>query len=350
MPRQQATTSHHSLLGKVLDASRDLLSRFAGTWQSSSTKRTAYRLIDKYAIVFALVLFTLLLTILSPVFFSVENFYNIVRQVTVLGLLAIGETFVILTGEIDLSVGSLLAVTSVVTAKLLKAGVSIWLSVLIALLLGIILGLCTGVVITKLKAPSFIVSLAMMNIARGATLVITGGMQISMLPKAFRIIGRGYLWGIPIPVLLLLFVTLVAILITAKTRTGRYLYAIGGNRRAAYYCGVNPARYVVLAFAVSGLCCALGAVVDLSRIDAATAVSGEWYETQAISAVVIGGTYIFGGRGTILGTLIGVLFLGEIANSIVLLRVSLFYTQVFNGLVLIMALALDRLRRRLTSA
>jgi len=309
-----------------------------------------HRLIDRYAILIVLFAFTLLLSILSPVFFSIDNFYNIIRQVAVLGLLAIGETFVILTGEIDLSVGSLLAVTSVVTATMLKSGAPIWLCVFTALLLGVALGTITGTLTSALRAPSFIVSLAMMNVARGLTLVITRGMQISMLPKAFRFIGTGYILGVPVPIYILLLATLIAMLVTAKTRTGRYLYAIGGSRRTAFYCGIDTGRYVILAFAVSGLCSALGAVVDLSRIDAATAVSGEWYETQAISAVVIGGTYIFGGRGTILGTLIGVLFLGEIANSIILLKISLYYTQVFNGVVLLVALALDRLRRRVNAA
>jgi ribose/xylose/arabinose/galactoside ABC-type transport system permease subunit len=305
-----------------------------------------YKIIDKYAIVLIVIVFTIFLTIVSPVFFTLENFYNIIRQIAVLGFLSIGETFVILMGEIDLSVGSVLALSSVIIATLLKAGMPIWSSVGITLIIGGLIGALSGILISKLKAPSFIISLAMMSIAHGLTLVVTKGLQISFLPEKYGFIGGGYIWGTPTPMWILFFVAAVAIIVTSKTKTGRHIYAIGGNRRSAFYCGINVNKYIILVFCISGFCSAIGAIVDTSRINAATAVSGEGYELQAISAVIVGGTYIFGGKGTVLGTLIGVLFLGEITNSIVLLQVTVYYTQIFYGCILVLSIVLDALRRR----
>ncbi|WP_010306271.1 ribose ABC transporter permease [Kurthia senegalensis] len=301
-------------------------------------------LIQKLGPLFGLLLIVVIISIMSPSFLTANNIFNVLRQVSISALIAFGMTFVILTGGIDLSVGSTLALTGAVAAGLLSSGVDPIIAMAVALILGLILGAINGVIIAKGKVAPFIATLATMTIYRGATLVYMDGKPISGLGDhaSFQMFGKGYFLGIPVPVVTMVIAFFVLYFILRKTTFGRRVYAVGGNAEASRLSGINVNRITIAVYALTGMLAALAALILTSRLNSAQPTAGESYELDAIAAVVLGGTSLTGGRGWIVGTLIGALIIGVLNNGLNLIGVSSFYQQVVKGLVILFAVLLDR--------
>lgn len=291
-----------------------------------------------------LIVITILLTFLSDSFFTVNNLLNLLRQISINALIAFGMTFVVLTAGIDLSVGSLLALGSALTAGLLASGMDPLLAILLGLLIGLALGAVNGLIITKGKVAPFIATLATMTVFRGATLVYTDGKPITGLSDStvFEMIGRGYLFGIPFPIIIMLIVFLILLFVLKSTVFGRQVYAVGGNEEAAILSGIKTDRVKIWVYSLTGMLSVLAGIILTSRLNSAQPTAGNMYELDAIAAVVIGGTSLMGGRGRIVGTLIGALIIGVIGNGLNLLNVSSFYQQIVKGGVILLAVLLDR--------
>lgn len=296
-----------------------------------------------------LALFVLILTVsvINPSFLSVNNLLNLLRQVSANGFIAFGMTFVILTGGIDLSVGSTLALSSAFTAGMISNGMNPVLSVLTGLISGAMLGAINGMLISKGKMAPFIATLATMTIYRGSTLVFTNGNPITGLGDSFffSFIGRGYLFGVPFPVILMFLIFIILAVLLHRTAFGRKTYAIGGNEEAAYIAGVKIDKIKILIYAISGLMASISGMIITSRLNSAQPTAGQAYEMDAIAAVVLGGTSLSGGRGRIFGTLVGALIIGTLNNGLNLLGVSSFYQQIVKGIVIVVAVLLDRKRK-----
>lgn len=302
-------------------------------------------ILRSYGILIAFVLIVIVMTILSPVFLTVTNVLNTIRQSSIYGIMAIGMTFVILIGGIDLSVGSILALAGALAAGSVKAGMGLELTILIALAVGLGCGLVNGVLVTLGRITPFVVTLGMMSVARGLTLIYTKGYPISGFHTGFRFIGGGDLLAIPFPIVLFILTTVVAWIILTQTRLGRYTYAIGGNEETVKLSGINANLYKTIVFMISGITSAISALILTSRLNSAEPVAGQGYELDVIAAVVIGGTSLMGGRGSVWGTLIGALMIGVINNGMNLLGISPYFQLVVKGLIIMGAVLLDRLRQ-----
>ncbi|HVO38731.1 MAG TPA: ribose ABC transporter permease [Spirochaetia bacterium] len=302
-------------------------------------------ILRSYGILIAFVLIVIIMTILSPVFLTVTNVLNIIRQSSIYGIIAIGMTFVILTGGIDLSVGSILAIAGAIAAGSVKAGVGLGPTILIALGIGIGCGLVNGTLVTVGRITPFVVTLGMMSIARGLTLIYTRGYPISGFHPTFRYLGGGDLIAIPFPIIVFIVTTVLAWLVLTQTRLGRYTYAIGGNEETVKLSGINAGVYKTIVYMISGAASAISALILTSRLNSAEPVAGTGYELDVIAAVVIGGTSLMGGRGSVWGTLIGALLIGVINNGMNLLGISPYFQLVVKGIIIIGAVLLDRLRQ-----
>lgn len=298
--------------------------------------------------ILALIILMIFVSILNPAFLQSNNLLNLMRQLIINGFIALGMTFVILTGGIDLSVGSTLALTSAIFAGLLQNGMNTGLAILIALVLGLVLGLLNGILITKGKLAPFIVTLATMTIFRGLTLVYTDGRPIAG-PRdnfAFKFLGKGQFLGIPFQVILFILAFLVLWMILNKTVLGRKIYAVGGNEKASFISGINIDKVKIWVYVISSLMAVLSGLVLTSRLNSAQPTAGAAYEMDAIAAVVLGGTSMTGGSGSLTGTLIGILILGVLNNGLNLLGVSSFYQQIVKGIVILIAVLIDRKRNK----
>lgn len=309
--------------------------------------------LSRFQSLIALLVLCIVLSILTDKFFTAENGLNVLRQTAVNICIATGMTLVVLTAGIDLSVGSVLALCGAITAGLLKNGIAIpsvdlfiGFTLLGALLAGIIagalLGWFSGFTITKFKVPPFVATLAMLTIARGLTMLYTKGQPISNLGADFAMIGSGWFIGIPVPVWIAAVVVLLAAFITRKTKLGRYIYAIGGNETAARFSGINITKVKITVYALAGALAAMGGIIVTARLDSAQPNAGTGYELDAIAAVVIGGTSLSGGKGTVWGTVMGAIIIGVLNNGLVLLNVSPFWQQVVKGGVILLAVIIDK--------
>jgi ribose/xylose/arabinose/galactoside ABC-type transport system permease subunit len=286
-------------------------------------------------------------SILSPKFLTADNLLNIVRQTSIHGIMAVGMTFVILTAGIDLSVGSMAALAGLLCASLVHAGLPVVLVVAVTLLAGCLMGLVNGAIITLGRVTPFVVTLGTMSIARGLAHISTGGEPISGFGEGFRFLGKG-----EVPTAIFLLSVLAAAVVLKRTRLGRYTYAIGGNAQAARLSGIRVRFYTAAAYVICGLTSALSAVVLTARLNAAESLAGKDYELDVIASVVIGGTSLMGGRGSVWGTLLGALLIGTINNAMSLLNMNLlklssfsYYELVFKGVIIVAAVLLDRLGR-----
>lgn len=297
--------------------------------------------------VIALIILMAVITIINSNFLTANNLLNLLLQVTSNALIAFGMTFVILTGGIDLSVGSILALSSALTAGLLGAGMPVTLAILISLILGCILGMMNGLLISYGKLAPFIVTLATMTIFRGATLVYTNGNPITKGLSdtfLFQFLGQGYIVGIPFPVIIMFIVFIVLYVLLHKTAFGKSVYAIGGNEKAAYISGVKLNKVKIIIYSISGIMASISGLIITSRLSSAQPTAGASYEMDAIAAVVLGGTSLSGGKGRILGTLIGALIIGVLNNGLNIIGVSAFWQQVVKGVVILIAVLIDRFK------
>ncbi|MBZ5965060.1 ribose ABC transporter permease [Leuconostoc gelidum subsp. aenigmaticum] len=299
--------------------------------------------------VLALVVLALLTTAMNPSFLDPNNLLNLLRQVSINGLIAFGMTFVILTGGIDLSVGAILALTSALSAMMITSGVPTLIAMLVGIVIGGILGGVNGLIITKGGAAPFIASLATMTIFRGATYVFTNGNPIT--GKAmnnsfiFQFIGRGYFFGIPVPVILMMIAFIILYVLLHKMTFGRKTYALGGNEKAAFVSGIKVNITKTWIYVISGIMSSAAGMILISRLSSAQPDAGTGFEMDAIAAVVLGGTSLAGGRGRIFGTLIGALIIGTLNNGMNLIGISSFYQQIVKGIVIIIAVLLDRRKK-----
>ena len=300
-----------------------------------------WTLIRKYPVVFGFIVLVIVLSILSDSFFTISNFLNILRQASFQAILAFGMTIVIISGGIDLSVGSIFAFSAVILASILKTG-SVFLAILACLGVGAAFGLFNGFVIAKAKLQPFIVTLATMAIARSFTLLYTNGMPITGFDERFTYIGQGEVLTIPIPVIIMFIIFFLTWYILSKTKIGLYTYSIGGNEEAARLSGVTVDRYKMLIYMISGIYSAIGSMILTARLDSAQPTFGQGYELDAIAAVVLGGASLKGGKGTVLGTLFGALIIGTINNGLNLLNISPFFQQAIKGCVILAAVLLER--------
>ena len=302
---------------------------------------TVRRWISNYAIFVALALECLILSLVTKTFLTPSNLINVMRQNSFAAIIAAGMTFVILTGGIDLSVGSVVALAGVLSADALMHGWGFGGAILVGLLLGLAAGLVNGLVITKARVPPFVVTLAMMLAIRGAAYKYTDAHTISGLPPVFDWLNQGLSTAF---VMIAVFVASWVVLM--RTPFGRHVYAIGGNRDAAWLAGIRVNRVLLIVYALCGLTAGLAGVLVVARLNAGYPRAGELFELDAIAAVVVGGTSLFGGRGSIWGTLAGAFFIGVLNNGMNLYNVSSYDQMIVKGLVLLAAASLDRWRTK----
>jgi ribose transport system permease protein len=295
--------------------------------------------LSRYAIFVALAVECLVVGLSTDTFFTAANLSNVLRQNAFIAMLAAGMTFVILTGGIDLSVGSVVGLSGVVCADLLVRHVPLLPAIGVGLGVGAVSGVVNGLAVTRLRIPAFVVTLAMMLIVRGAAFKYTDARTITGLPEGFATLSGGTAAAIA-----MLSVFLLSWLVLVRTAFGRHVFAVGGNRQAAWLSGVRVARVELLVYAISGLAAGLAGVMVASRLSAGYPRAGEYYELDAIAAVVVGGTSLFGGRGSIWGTLAGAFFIGILNNALNLFQVSTYDQLIVKGAVLIVATSLDRWR------
>ncbi len=298
---------------------------------------------QKYGLIVAFAILCVVLSLLSPHFLTGPNILIILRQISINAILAIGVTFVILTGGIDLSLGSIVAITGVLAATFAHPDAHpLIVPLLIGVSGGILIGIFNGMVVTRFKVAPFIATLGMMTIARGGALIISGGRPVSNLTDSFNFIGGGVLFGCPLPILILAVVFLVSHFVLRNTTLGRYIYAVGGNEEAARASGINVTKTKITAYSICAGLAGLAGIMLAARTTTGQPNAGIAYELDAIAAVVIGGTSLTGGIGGVAGTLLGALIIGVINNGLDLLEVSSYYQQVVKGLIIIGAVILDR--------
>jgi inositol transport system permease protein len=322
--------------------------------QSEDTSLDFFGIVAKFAPLIFLVTLMVLFALMEPRFLSSINLFNVMRQVSITGLLAIGMTFVILTAGIDLSIGSLVAFAGLVAAAVAKGGLQDrftvgeggigygWgLAALAAIAVGLIGGYIQGLAITKLKVPPFVVTLGGMSAFRGAALLFAAGGPISGFEPSFTWWGQGKVGPVPVPVIIFLVAAALAHIALRYTRYGRKVYAVGGNPEAARLSGLNVSRMICSVYVIMGFFAGLGAFVLAARLNSAEAVAGTGYELTVIASVVIGGTSLFGGSGTIFGTVIGSILIGVLLNGLVLMNVSSYIQQIVIGIIIVLAVAFE---------
>ena len=300
-------------------------------------------MLRKAGILWAFLALVIVLSILSPAFMTPHNLMNVVKQMSVTGILGIGMTFVLILGGIDLSVGSIVALTSVCAAYLAKdsLGLPLIVPILVPLVVGLAAGAINGIGIAYVGISPFIMTLAMMSVLRGVAQVLSNGTPIFGLSGQFNSIANGFLFGIPNLVYFLLIILVIGIFVLRKTVFGKWVYAIGGNEASARLSGIDTRRIKTMVYMICGLLAGICGVLMASRITSGSPIIGVGYELNAISAAVIGGVSMSGGTGDLLGTLVGALIMGVIQNGLDILGVSTFYQQIIQGLIIIVAVFLD---------
>jgi ribose transport system permease protein len=298
------------------------------------------------AIFLALIILMATVTIFAPNFMSGSNLYLVSRQISFVAVVAFGELFVILTGGIDLSVGSVMGLSGVVAAGAMAAGQSVILSVLLGLATGILLGLINGLLISYVRIAPFIVTLGMLSFARGVILIVTKGWPITNIPKPFLIVGQGDFLSLPIPLWVMIVLAAIAHFLLSKTAFGRRTYAIGGNEQATFLSGINVKKIKVFLYMISGLMASVVGIILIARFNSAQADTGTGWELDAIAAAVIGGTSLSGGSGSIFGVIIGAAIMGVIRNGLVLMRVSPYWQTAVIGIIIVLAAVLDRIKNK----
>lgn len=301
-------------------------------------------IIKKSGSLIGLIVLFVVIACLNSSFIDPNNLKNLLRQISINALISFGMTFVILTGGIDLSVGSILALSSALMGSFIVGDMDPILGIVIACLIGAALGAVNGLVITYGKVAPFIATLATMTIFRGLTLVYTNGNPISGLTEdeAFLEFGQGYFMELPVPAIMMLIMFGILYFILHKTPLGRKTYAVGGNEKVSYIAGIKINRIKIFAYTITGMLCGMAGAILTSRLNSAQPTAGTGYELDAIAAVVLGGTSLSGGKGRIVGTLIGALIIGTLNNGLNILNVSSFYQQVVKGIVILLAVLMDR--------
>jgi ribose/xylose/arabinose/galactoside ABC-type transport system permease subunit len=306
-------------------------------------EKPAFQFLSRYAILIAFLVLIIIMAVLSPAFLKITNIMNILRQTSINGIVAVGMTFVIILAGIDLSAGSVLALAAVVATSFAHPGTyPVVVPIFFGLLTGALCGFVNGFIIARRKIAPFIVTLGMMTIARGAALVYTDGRPVIELSNQYNTIGGSYLFGIPVPVIIFVVIVALGWFLLSRTVFGRHVYATGGNKTAAELSGIITGRVTVWVYTLAGLLSGLAGIVLSSRVMSGSPSTGQGYELDAIAAVVIGGTRLTGGVGTIFGTIIGALIIGVMNNGLDLLNVSSYWQQIVKGIIIVVAVVLER--------
>lgn len=313
--------------------------------QERITHLSSKKILDNMGAFIALIILVISMTFLSPAFLQTQNILNIFVHISTIAIMGIGMTFVILTGGIDLSVGSLAAFTALIMAVSMKAGVPVWASLLLGAAAGALQGWLNGAIIALVNVPPFIVTLGMMSIARGGAFTITSGQPVYTFPEAFPAIAGNFL-GIPIPVLIMVVMYVIAWYVLSHTKFGRYVYALGGNETVCQLAGINVKTVKQAVYIISGFCCAAASVITTARLDSAVPVAFTGEELDAIAAVIIGGTSLSGGQGSLIGTIIGALIMGVVSNGLNLLIVPQGAQRIIKGAIIVIAVIIDIKRKR----
>lgn len=308
-------------------------------------KTLASRIQDFGALI-ALVLLVIVIGIISPEFRTLSNFLSLLRQSSINGFIAFGMTCVILTGGIDLSVGSVLALSTALCATFISNGMPVGLAMILALIIGVVLGTISGLLVTKGRLQPFIATLVTMTVYRGLTMIYMDGKPISNLGDSFtlKVVGKGNFYHIPIPAIAFIIAFFIFMFVLEKTTFGRRIYATGSNETSAKLAGVNVTRTKLITYAISGGMAALSGLILLSRLSSAQPTLGTGYEMDAIAAVALGGTSMNGGRGRVWGTFVGILIIAVLSNGLNILGVSSYYQDVVKGIVILIAVLADRKR------
>jgi ribose/xylose/arabinose/galactoside ABC-type transport system permease subunit len=335
------------------------MSEQAMATEGGSTRPDIISVLARFAPLIFLAILVIILSLLRPNFLSAFNLFNVMRQISFIGILAVGMTFVILTAGIDLSVGSLLAFASIVCASVAKGsrslleggvtdpgGTRVLLAALAAILVGLLIGLLQGSLVARAGIPAFIVTLGGLGAWRGATLLWSDGQPISSFSNDFKFWGQGFIGPLPVPVIFFLAMVIIGQVVLKYTRYGRWIYALGGNPEASRLSGLNVKLLTTSVYVISGFCAGLAGFLLTSRLNSAEQVAGQGYELQAIAAVVIGGTSLFGGQGGMVGTLIGAMLIGVLNNGLVILNVSPYYQQIVIGAIIVLSVYIDQLAKQ----
>ncbi|XID93010.1 ABC transporter permease [Paenibacillaceae bacterium WGS1546] len=307
--------------------------------------------LEKYGISVVLLLLIALFSFTSPAFLTVDNLMNVARQVSMIGITAVGMSLIIITAGIDLSVGSLLALTGIVCAQLMvKFGFHPAFAIVCTLAVAAFIGLINGVLVVYAEIPPLIATLGMMTALRGLAYIFTAGLPVYGLSESFAVIGQGYFLGIPVPVIIMAAIMLFGWIFVNRTVYGRYIYGIGGNAEATRLSGVSVKKNTLLVYVLGGLFTGIAGIIALSRISSGQPSAGVGFELDVITAVVLGGISIMGGQGRFIGVLFGVLIMGVLSNGLVLLNVYDYYQMVIKGLVLLAAVGFDQYAKRAKKA
>ena len=300
----------------------------------------------EFNVVMAVILLSAILSFSSEAFLTSGNLFSVMRAFSLTAIMAIGQTMVILTGGIDLSVGSTMGLAGLLTAMLIRDGYPVELAVVGGLLTGSGVGLFNGLMVTRLRLPPFIATLGTLSMGRGLMYWITHGWPVTLsFEHPFLSLGQGYVGPVPVPVIVMLAMVAAASLFLSRTFVGRYVYAVGGNEQAARFSGIRVDAIKILVYTLSGLCCAVSGLILLARMVSAQPMAGLGYELPVIAAAVIGGTSLMGGEGTILGTLMGAALMGILQNGMVLVGIDTYAQQAITGAVIVIAVTLDQWRR-----
>lgn len=299
----------------------------------------------QFGLLMVVILIVIVMKFLSPVFLTTKNIMNVLRQISMNGILAVGMTFVILTGGIDLSVGSVVAITGVIVGNMMEQGSNWMVASLVALCAAAVVGVINGFLIAYVGFQPFIATLSTMTIGRGFALAYSNGKPYAIKNEAFKAIGQGSLGSIPTPIILLLIVCVVGFILLNMTTFGRYVFAIGGNKNAARLSGVRTRRVEMYVFIISSICAWLVGLILAARISSGQPTAVEGYEMDAIASTAIGGTSMSGGIGSLTGTILGFVIIGLLSNSMNLLNINSFYQQIVKGCLIILAVLLDMLSK-----
>lgn len=297
--------------------------------------------IFRYGTLLFLIFLIIFFSMNSSNFLTVKNLTNVLRQISIIGICTVGATMIILSGGIDLSVGSMIALTGVILAKLMVSGVSIPLAVAVALLVGILLGICNALLVNYINIPPLIATLGTITIYRGLAYIITKGSAIHGFPESFRIIGQGYAGMIPIPVIIQIIVYIVGFVILHKTALGRHIYGVGSSEKVSYLSGIDVKKVKFFVYTFSGFLAGLAGVVMLSRLNSGLPNTATGFELDVVTAVVLGGISVTGGEGRLEKSILGCLIIGILSNGMILLGIQEFYQMLAKGLVLISAVGID---------
>lgn len=307
------------------------------------------QIFKKFSTLIILLVLVVIFSMASPNFLRVNNILNILRQVSVISILTAGMTYVIISGGMDLTVGAYLGLTGVIAAKLMgDAGMPMPVALLVTMVIITVIGVITGMLIVGLNVSAIVITLGMMTVVRGLAYIFSGGLPVYDIPESIVFLGQGYVLGIPVPVIVMLIVVIIMGVILKYTYFGRYIYAIGGNVEAAKLAGVAVNKYIVSLYAISAFLASIAGIVLTGRTSSGAPAAGNGTEMDVVTAVVIGGVSVNGGKGSMLGAFLGAVIIGVLSNGLTIMNVGEYYKQVVKGAVLILAVAFDVLANKET--